>query len=538
MKKVSSSIVLLILVFSYSHTQDIILPNFVEAQPLWTHIVEDIHFEPDSVNKFDRNKYSSLSPRQAFIKGTDLYLNSLSYNGIADQQGGVFEKIDINTGEVLWQNFMTKDFGLMDTMEVYNFVYLNPVGQVELLGKRKLGLKNLKHATWTYGYDRAVPLRRIFDKNNGTLIKVDYDKTDTVGFLMNASIGRFTPYYNKDMYSFTTYNTYPNFKFIIQHIDNDNFVDRKDSTFVNYEVNGDIGYFDFPGLDYFVPIYDDVWLGYVHIEPLESDNDQAGLIWVDMSDPYIPQVIRMKDMEPYTIFPTFNNFSSVFSQNREVFMTQNYNFSSGSWFLWLDKNGEEKLYLEDLTLGGFEYNNITFLHAEEDFVLVKASPTRTGGDGSDLVSIYADGSSVFHSSFTTTGNISFHDLFAILKVTDDGKFIFGAKPGGQYVMIACFDAKDFGINFLSKTDDVTLPTYDIYPNPTGGFVKLKFEKEINNASINIFNMDGKLVFQKSIIHPTIETSLDLEVPSGIYMVKVNDSKGNPIVAVQKIEVIN
>jgi hypothetical protein len=51
-------------------------------------------------------------------------------------------------------------------------------------------------------------------------------------------------------------------------------------------------------------------------------------------------------------------------------------------------------------------------------------------------------------------------------------------------------------------------------------------------------MDGKLVFQKSIIHPTIETSLDLEVPSGIYMVKVNDSKGNPIVAVQKIEVIN
>ena len=64
----------------------------------------------------------------------------------------------------------------------------------------------------------------------------------------------------------------------------------------------------------------------------------------------------------------------------------------------------------------------------------------------------------------------------------------------------------------------------IYPNPNSGSVSIKLDKSISNASINIYDALGKVVFSQEKFNGNMIHVSDLE--GGIYIVNVNNNTRN------------
>lgn len=67
----------------------------------------------------------------------------------------------------------------------------------------------------------------------------------------------------------------------------------------------------------------------------------------------------------------------------------------------------------------------------------------------------------------------------------------------------------------------------LYPNPTTGKFFITFSKELDNANVILFDINGKVIQQFKATGNKIDFDLS-GVSAGVYMVQIND-KGNRIV---------
>jgi Tol biopolymer transport system component len=89
---------------------------------------------------------------------------------------------------------------------------------------------------------------------------------------------------------------------------------------------------------------------------------------------------------------------------------------------------------------------------------------------------------------------------------------------GDTVSASC----TFSINITSKVgiSQLDKKKVTIYPNPTSGFVNLSFENSVKKAKVEIYNLQGTLLFSKSYGKiPSVTINLS-GYSVGIYMVKV------------------
>lgn len=92
-----------------------------------------------------------------------------------------------------------------------------------------------------------------------------------------------------------------------------------------------------------------------------------------------------------------------------------------------------------------------------------------------------------------------------------------------------------GKNALSSTPENesierALPNFALYPNPTSGRVTIEW-KIIQNkpASVEVFDMMGKMVVQQNAIDSDLNTSIDLsELTNGMYLLKINSADGQSV----------
>lgn len=64
----------------------------------------------------------------------------------------------------------------------------------------------------------------------------------------------------------------------------------------------------------------------------------------------------------------------------------------------------------------------------------------------------------------------------------------------------------------------------VFPIPSNGKVNIKLQKSITSEfKIEVFNIQGILIFPKRIIM-TSEHSFEIELPEGIYFVKIHDKE--------------
>jgi plastocyanin len=76
------------------------------------------------------------------------------------------------------------------------------------------------------------------------------------------------------------------------------------------------------------------------------------------------------------------------------------------------------------------------------------------------------------------------------------------------------------------------PSFSVYPNPSAGKFRIVTSdlQQFRNVNIEIINVLGKLVYSEQAENPVMD--IDLQVPSGIYIVKITDQKATLIKRIQ------
>jgi len=118
----------------------------------------------------------------------------------------------------------------------------------------------------------------------------------------------------------------------------------------------------------------------------------------------------------------------------------------------------------------------------------------------------------------TDGNGNFTD--GLVDIIDATNFIAGIHVSFPNVTLphnAVFAivTKQVPLNLNDDALDIS----KIYPNPTNGSFTIKFNNSINNATINIYNTFGQLVF-KSKVDSSNQADINLNVKTGVYFIKI------------------
>lgn len=109
--------------------------------------------------------------------------------------------------------------------------------------------------------------------------------------------------------------------------------------------------------------------------------------------------------------------------------------------------------------------------------------------------------------------------------------LFGRRNETIYIRIWSLDNLETGTFNICATDISSLSSeefnahdFSLYPNPAESQVNLKFSKSINsNLDINIYNIQGKLVFKTNSKPENNLLQLDVSfLSNGFYFLKVND----------------
>jgi hypothetical protein len=67
----------------------------------------------------------------------------------------------------------------------------------------------------------------------------------------------------------------------------------------------------------------------------------------------------------------------------------------------------------------------------------------------------------------------------------------------------------------------------VYPNPTNGFLNIRINNYIGKATIQIIDINGRLVSEYQNVDINVEKSLNLNnLQSGIYVLKVTSDSMN------------
>jgi hypothetical protein len=120
------------------------------------------------------------------------------------------------------------------------------------------------------------------------------------------------------------------------------------------------------------------------------------------------------------------------------------------WMLWMDKEGNEKVYLEKARVTGTNYIYKTVLpfYVDDFGVYLTGYPSITGKEGNDIVRLERNG------NFKTIGHITtgFDERLTGIRPTMDekGNMVFQCVWDNLYTTVFGMHISDFGISLSSE----------------------------------------------------------------------------------------
>ena len=118
-------------------------------------------------------------------------------------------------------------------------------------------------------------------------------------------------------------------------------------------------------------------------------------------------------------------------------------------------------------------------------------------------------------------------FISMADVTNDGRLdlLVGNYSGG-----VAFYKGDFGVSINNQEEVID---FNIYPNPTNGFINIDLGKNnLNNANLEIVDLLGKIIYKQQVTTKTVAINLT-NYSSGIYLIKFYNNMGSKVYKVIK-----
>lgn len=543
MKKINIFVFLLFLVCTRNaFTQpDPITIQFVEAQPLWEHLVWDTTFYKIA-SQPGLNKYNTVEPHQCFRFSNDLFISSycLNYNG--EIYGYILEKVDIQNGEIKWQSYNTYyNNGLQD---YYKNLYLLPNGDLEMIGIKRHGpyLDSL-FAFWNTGGGKSNFIRKDFDYNSGNLLQ-SYIGKDSIGHIAPTYLN-FYPIKFDSTYLAVNLNGgeengvlkygYDFFKL--------NYLNDLENTLpistILYETSDSItNVFSYGQPQYTEQLDDTTLVGLIFQDKLHPDKTKAQLIWMNIKNLDNIKVIKRLNIENYIPGQANFQYLTFTILNNSIYLTQPCRDEHNVYTAFLtcfDRNGNLIHNIPKCTENNNNYESISLIYGSNNYDYIAGFPSRTGYKGFDILKLNR-GSNTFEfiSSLTSAFlDENFALQMEVSKLYDDGLFVIGAytkKLGpvqNSAVKYYCFKGADLGMNINTSVKRlVNIEHIKVYPNPMDDYVTMLHAEGLN---VNIYNLDGQIVLHKCILAEEDIYELSIKhLNAGIYFLKFFNDSGNII----------
>ncbi|MEO6133010.1 MAG: T9SS type A sorting domain-containing protein [Saprospiraceae bacterium] len=515
--------------------------QFVEAQPLWEHIIWDTSYYDVGIQP-DINKYTVVNPFKCYRFNNDLVLEHLCINYNAELYGYILEKLDIQSGVTKWQNYSTYyNNGFQD---FYKDVYLRADGNLEMTGIKRFGpYLNPSLAYWNSGGGKSNFVRKIFDFQSGDLIRtiIGHDSIRDIvppylnffplkidsSYLLLDQIGVETKGGLVFGYNFYKLN------------DQQDIIDTLSQTSILYQTSDTlhIGAFNQPPL---IQKLDDTTLVALFFQDkIQIEKLKAQLVWISIKNLKNIRVFRRINIEEF--IPggesTFTTFMFEVTNNKIYISQPYYNQdiqSKTAYLLCLDHEGNIVHDIPNSTETGNIYNFLRIIYTSDDYDYFMGSPSRTGRYGFDILKLNHNSDSFQYISSLTSAVADevFTRQIEVKKLYDDGFFIIGAytkKLGpvqNSAVKYYCFKGSDLGMQaFTTSLNPTVKGEFKAYPNPTDGIVNFDLGTNFTGR-IQIYDLMGMQIGAYQVIDSgTFKVDLR-NLPNGMYYAAIQNQKTN------------
>ncbi|MEZ4909380.1 MAG: T9SS type A sorting domain-containing protein [Saprospiraceae bacterium] len=148
------------------------MPTFKQADPIWQHVLVNPLFQHHPKGSLPQNSYTCVSTQLTTQLVVDSFLISVipTLSELIFLDGLIVQKININTGEVLWKDILyDATIDSIGWVSIPTIIYKRKDGNIEFCGNRKIKDDNIQIFEYSY--------RVVYDFETGQRT-LYYDKSD------------------------------------------------------------------------------------------------------------------------------------------------------------------------------------------------------------------------------------------------------------------------------------------------------------------------------------------------------------------------
>jgi Secretion system C-terminal sorting domain len=527
------------------YSQEIDPLNINNLIPKWQHVLKDTNFVQDSIGLNIRTPYTICFPYVHKIQSNQLLINNHCTTGHGERHGNLIQNIDLSTGEMKWVAALNNDTYLVNSQEFFpGIFYDNKSKEVVLKGFKKYGGPAKSGFGWIFPQPSLAATIHL-DGSDGKVVHhiTNQNIADTIKWspLRGYFLQSLSNKYWIALGEFQLNNqVYRDFKYSVSQIsENQELVSTPDLSYIYKPIDS---------LPYLIESEDNIF-------GTDDFNNFYGLVvqkFLHQNTPYKIELQKMhinenenistsklelkykKSLNAYLQLPeVFQGFFTSFkAYDDAVFISTLYvdtldNSALKRWLLCLDENGNEKFYIKEISLDGYFAETLEFLGRKNGKTYFFTRDRRELDYTAIIFSVDENGKIEKYGSVKSGDiNSKINGLRGI--VTDNNELVLAVQVNNMYYYTACFDGKDFGIDFTNNTSGIAYSRnkIKIYPNPMTDYITIQqMETDLEKGTIYFINHLGITVKTSSIIGSQTQIQIS-DLPNGIYFVKIISDNGD------------
>lgn len=531
-----STLLLIVLPLQILMGQSVPELNINNLKPKWKHLFEDTNFVQDTFGQNIRTKYNVCLPFEMKLENNQFFINNYCYRGNGNTHGNFIQNIDVITGEMKWTKALNHNNYPIGNEFYPSIFYEKATDQMVLRGFKRFN--NLKNDGFhSIIATSSLPSSIRLDAKSGSVVShsSNTDAKDTSAWAPNSGV--FLKSTSNSYYFAKGSFLLGDFKYYINKINQEHKMINNPSSYYKYEELPLINYIgDRPEYIYGKD-EENHFYGIMHqrnwftVKPIKIELYKFFINEMSNNDGGSLDLKYAKDLSPYLKLPETVGFFTQFATfDKNVYVSMLYRDTLDNnvikrWLLGLDSVGNELFYIDKLQINEFSPQGIFFIGRKQGRVYF----TLNGPSSQyslNIASVSDQGDFKLHGTIKSGDDLSKIDGVRAT-FTDNNEIILSVRVDAMYYYTACYDVRDFGIDFSNSVDEVanTNQNIKIYPNPTSEMVTIyNANDKFINCSATFADPLGRVVKVSQL--KDVVSYIDIsDLPDGLLLINLMSADG-------------